>query len=431
VLGVTFLVAVVGLALFMPKNKSTTSTIVMIGEITKQVDGNEVLQQIMSTDESKLILNNAYIPEAIKSVTQGDDQLFTKLSKSISVAAGDDVSPSGNLVLTSSSITTEYTESMVDIFNNATTKLLALQNKTYKNHQEKIQNRIKDKKLELKIQADLRRIASEKLGLNNERFSNEEQLEKITDKVFLKQEELKHQGIVNAAEKKVNESNRSLTREKAALKRHEELIPILEERVKSLETELSNLTKQRESLYKQVGGDDSSSTLLTEALLAIDNRDSRYRNQIDTLDQQLRVEFTQTRVTIETRLETLSEQIVLEEQAVAIAKQNLEVFRVQRVYKTKELENNSDAIKIKFDSFDASHEAEVLRLEADIVDLELSLEQSTPSEVIAPPTTVPSSKTSLKLVGIGALFVGGMLGCFVAFFLELLAKVKVRAAESA
>jgi len=142
------IVFVIGLVLFMPKNKSTTSTIVMIGEITKQVDGNQVLQRIMTTDESKLILNNVYIPEAIKSVTQGDDQLFTKLSKSISVAAGDDISPSGNLVLTSSSITIEYTESMMDIFNNATTKLLVLQNKTYKNHQARIQNRIIEKQLE-------------------------------------------------------------------------------------------------------------------------------------------------------------------------------------------------------------------------------------------------------------------------------------------
>jgi uncharacterized protein involved in exopolysaccharide biosynthesis len=489
VLGVTFLVAVVGLALFMPKNKSTTSTIVMIGETTKQVDGNQVLQQIMSTDESKLILNNAYIPEAIKSVTQGDDQLFTELSKSISVAAGDEISPSGNLVLTSSSITTEYTESMMDILNNATTKLLVLQNKTYENHQKKIQNRIVAKKLELKIQTDSRRIASEKLPLKrnqyeiegkqiqlknlidprrielekiqlkNDLFSHRQQLDKNVDKELLLQEELKHQKAFDSAKKKLNLTTRSLTREDAALKRHEELIPVLEERIKTLETELSSVEKTRASLYEQLGGDGSSSTLLTEALLAIDNRDSRYRSQIDTLNERLTVEFPQARVTIETRLETLSEQIVLEEQAVAIAKQNLEVFRVEKEYHTQVLFNSSENIETRlnwfdaslevkkldlevdittssenlktgFDSFDAFHEAEVLRLEADIVDLELSLEQSTPSEVIAPPTTMPSSKTSLKLVGIGALFVGGMLGCFAAFFLELLSQARIRAAET-
>ena len=132
VIAISAIVFVVGLVLFMPKNKSTTSTIVMIGEITKQVDGNEVLQRIMSTDESKLILKNAYIPEAVKSVTQGDDQLFMKLSKSISVAAGDDISPSGHLILTSSSITAEYTESITDIFKYANIKLLELQNKTYR-----------------------------------------------------------------------------------------------------------------------------------------------------------------------------------------------------------------------------------------------------------------------------------------------------------
>ena len=95
-----------------------------------------------------------------------------------------------------------------------------------------------------------------------------------------------------------------------------------------------------------------------------------------------------------------------------------------------DITTSSENLKTGFDSFDAFHEAEVLRLEADIVDLELSLEQSTPSEVIAPPTTMPSSKTSLKLVGIGALFVGGMLGCFAAFFLELLSQARIRAAET-
>jgi len=489
VIAISAIVFVGGLVLFMPKNKSTTSTIVMIGETTKQVDGNEVLQGIMSTDESKLILKNAYIPEAVKSVTQGDDQLFTKLSKSISVAAGDDISPSGNLVITSSSISAEYQETMIGIMNNATSKLLELQNKTYENHQKKIQNRIVAKKLELKIQTDPRRIASEKLPLKrnqyeiegkqiqlknlidprrielekiqlkNDQFSHRQQLDKNVDKELLLQEELKHQKSFDSAKKKLNLTIVSLTREKAALKRHEELIPVLEERIKTLETELSSVEKTRASLYKQVGGEDSSSALLTEALLAIDNRDSRYRNQIDTLNQRLTVEFPQARVTIETRMETLSEQIVLEEQAVAIAKQNLEVFRVEKEYHTQTLFNSSENIETRlnwfdaslevkkldlevdittssenlktgFDSFDAAHEAEVLRLEADIVDLELSLEQSTPSEVIAPPTTVPASQTSLKLVGIGALFVGGMLGCFAAFFIELLAQAKVRVSES-
>jgi hypothetical protein len=429
VIAISATVFVIGLVLFMPKSGSTTSTIVMIGETTKKVDGNEVLQQIMSTDESKLILNNAYIPEAVKSVTQGDAQLFTTLFKSISVAAGDEISPSGNLVLTSSSISGKHEETMIGILNNATTKLLELQNKTYETHQARIQNQIKDKKLELKIQTDLRRIASEKLSLNNERFSNEQELEKNVDEELLKQDELKHQSVVNAAEKKLNETNRSLTREKAAIKRHEELVPVLEERLITLRTELSSVEKTRVSLHEQSSGDDSSSTLLIEALKAVDNRDNRYRNQIDSLGQQLFIEMPRARTDIETRIESLSEEILLSEQNVAIAKQDHAIFLLQRAYKTKELENNSDTIKTQFDSFDASHEADLLRLEADIVDLELSLEQSTPSEVIAPPTTIPSSKTSLKLVGIGALFVGGILGCFAAFFIELLAKAKVRVTE--
>jgi hypothetical protein len=490
VIAVAALVVVAGMLLFMPTSKSSVSTMLKIGEITKIVDENIVLQKIMSPNESKLVLEKVYLPEAIENITRGDDALFTSLSKSIIVndAAKEDLTSS--LLSIDCSVSEKNVENMITIFNYATSRLLTLQNKTYKTHQDQIQNRIVVKKLELKIQTDPRRIESEKLPLKrnqyeiegkqiklknlidprriesekmqlkNDLFSHRQQLDKNVDKELLLQEELKYQKGFDSAKKKLNVTTRSLTRENAALKRHEELIPVLEERVKTLEAELSNVEKRRASLYKQLGGDGSSSTLLTEALLAIDNRDGRYRSQIDTLNQRLTVEFPQARVTIETRLETLSEQIMLDEQTVAIAKQNLEVFRVEKEYRTKALFNSSENIetrlnwfdadqevkkldlevdittssenlKTRFDSFDATHEAAKLRLEADIVTLELSIAQSTPSEIIAQSTIAPVPKRSLKLIGIGALFIGVMFGCFAAFFLELLAQAKVRVSESA
>jgi hypothetical protein len=489
VVGMMILSIVVGVVLFMPKTKTMVTTVVSIGEIPKQVDGNEVIQQIMSVVESQQVLEKALLPQEINAIAQGDNDLVAYLSEHIRVDVGEKENPNVGIISIYSTISAEYLDSTKSVLEKSATELLTLQNKTFENHHVRIQDRITSKKLELKILQDPRRIESEKMPLTNiqyeiegkqiklknlidprriesekmqlknDLFSHTQQLDKNVDKELLLQEELKHQKTLDSAKKKLNSTVRSLTRENAALKRHEELIPVLEERINTLETELSSVEKARTSLYKQVGGDGSSSTLLTEALLVIDNRDSRYRSQIDTLNQRLSVEFPQARVAIETRLETLSEQIMLEEQAVAIAKQNIDVFRVEREYHTKSLFNSSENIdtrlswfdaslevkkldlevdiatssenlKTRLDAFDASHEAKVLRLEADIVSLELSLEQSTPSEIIAPPTTTPTPKTSLKLVGLGSLFVGVMLGCFVAFFIELLSQARIRVAET-
>ena len=431
VIAVSALVVVAGMFLFMPTSKYSVSTMLKIGEITQTVNGNIVLQKIMSPIESKQVVEKAYLPEAIESITQGDDALFMALSKSIIINDAAKEDSTSSLLSIDCSVSEENVENMITILNSVTNRLLTLQNKTHKTHQDQVQNRIIAKQLDLNILTDSRSVEAEKLSLSGDRFSNEQKLEKVKDEELLKQEELALTKRVYAAEKNLNSANRSLTRENAALKRHEELIPVLEERVKTLEAELSSVEKSRASLYKQLRGDGSSSTLLTEALLAIDDRDSRYRSQIDTLNQRLTIEFPQARVAIETRLDSLGEQIMLAEQGIAIAKQALTVFRIQKEYDTTALETSSGNINTRFDAFDASHEAAKLRLEADIVTLELSLAQSTSSEMIAQSTIAPLPKRSLKLVGIGSLFVGAMLGCFAAFFLELLAQAKVRVSESA
>jgi hypothetical protein len=431
IIAVSALVVVTGLFLFMPTSKSSVSTMLKIGEITETVDGNTVLRKIMSPNESKLVLEKVYLPEAIENITRGDDALFTSLSKSIVVngAAKEDLTSS--LLSIDCSVSEENVENMITIFNYATSRLLTLQNKKHKTHQDQIQNQISAKKLDLNILLDTRRVKAEKLSLNSDRFSNEQKLEKDKDEELLKQEELKHKKLVVAAENNLNAVNRTLARENAAYKRHEELIPILEERIKTLNTELSSIANARDSIYEQRGGDDSSSILLTEALRAIDNRDGRLRDQIEALNQNLTIDFPLTRVAIETRLDLLAESIMLAEDNMAIVKHNLAVFLVEKGYHTKELVASSANIDTMFEAFDASHEAAKLRLEADIATLELSLAQSTPSEIIAQSTIAPVPKRSLKLIGIGALFIGVMFGCFAAFFLELLAQAKVRVSESA
>ncbi|MBC8522531.1 hypothetical protein H8D29_01250, partial [PVC group bacterium] len=419
VVAISILVVVAGLFLFMPKSKTSVSTMLKIGEIAKMVDGNQVLQTIMSPNESKQIIEKVYLPEAIESISQSDDALFVALSKSTIVHDDAKKDSTSSLITIDCSITEVNTESMTTVLNSVTNRLLVLQNKKYKTHQEQVQNQIIAKQLDLKILTDTRRIDAEKLDLKTDRFLNEQELEKNEDEALLKQEELKYQKMVDIAETKLGAVNRSMARANEALKRHEELILFLEERMKTLETELLGVEKNRASLFKQFGGDGSSSTLLTEAILAIDSRDSRYRSQIDALNQRLAIDLPQARLEIGFRLESIAENIVSESQNVVIAKQNLEVFRIQKKYHTKELLASSGDIDTRFDGFDASHEAARLRLEADIVTLELSLAQSTPSEIIAQSTTIPLPKGSLKLVGIGSLFAGVMLGCFVAFFIEL------------
>ena len=431
VVAISILVVVAGLFLFMPKSKTSVSTMLKIGEIAKMVDGNQVLQTIMSPNESKQIIEKVYLPEAIESISQSDDALFVALSKSTIVHDDANKDSTSSLITIDCVVIEEVsTESMTTVLNSVTNRLLVLQNKKYKTHQEQVQNQIIAKQLDLKILTDTRRIDAEKLDLKTDRFLNEQELEKNEDEALLKQEELKYQKMVDIAETKLGAVNRSMASENEALKRHEELILFLEERMKTLETELLGVEKNRASLFKQFGGEDnSSSTLVTEALLAIDSRDSRYRNQIDALNQRLAIDLPQARLEIGFRLESIAENIVSESQNVVIAKQNLEVFRIQKKYRTKKLLASSGDIDTRFDGFDASHEAARLRLEADIVTLELSLAQSTPSEIIAQSTTIPLPKGSLKLVGIGSLFAGVMLGCFVAFFIELLAQAKVRASE--
>ena len=431
VVAISILVVVAGLFLFMPKSKTSVSTMLKIGEIAKMVDGNQVLQTIMSPNESKQIIEKVYLPEAIESISQSDDALFVALSKSTIVHDDANKDSTSSLITIDCVVIEEVsTESMTTVLNSVTNRLLVLQNKKYKTHQDRVQNQIIAKQLDLKILTDTRRIDTKKLDLKTDRFLNEQELEKNEDEALLKQEELKYQKMVDIAETKLGAENRSMASENEALKRHEELILFLEERMKTLETELLGVEKNRASLFKQFGGEDnSSSTLVTEALLAIDSRDSRYRSQIDALNQRLAIDLPQARLEIGFRLESIAENIVSESQNVVIAKQNLEVFRIQKKYRTKKLLASSGDIDTRFDGFDASHEAARLRLEADIVTLELSLAQSTPSEIIAQSTTIPLPKGSLKLVGIGSLFAGVMLGCFVAFFIELLAQAKVRASE--
>ena len=119
------------------------------------------------------------------------------------------------------------------------------------------------------------------------------------------------------------------------------------------------------------------------------------------------------------------------EENLAIARQAEVVYHVDREYRTGNLENNEDSIATRFGGFEATSEAEILRLKASITTLELSLGQSTPSIVISPATITTKPGMSLPVITAASLFVGGILGCFLVFFLELISRAKLRIAETA
>ena len=143
------------------------------------------------------------------------------------------------------------------------------------------------------------------------------------------------------------------------------------------------------------------------------------------------IDLPLARTEIEFRIASAESEIISTAQKVVVAEEELAVFLLERAYRIKVLEASSENIAVGLAAFDAVHEAKVSQLEEAIISLQLLLIQSTPSEVLAPPTKIPSPKQSIKTIAIGALFAGGIFGCFVAFFLELFAKAKVRAAETA
>jgi phosphoglycerate-specific signal transduction histidine kinase len=255
-------------------------------------------------------------------------------------------------------------------------------------------------------------------------------LDKNENEELVKQAELKQRRIVDAAENELSSRKGEKEREQIYLTRLDTLEPLLKQRIQGLEEELIEIDTSRTNLYEKLFTGGSPTSFVTDAILAIDRRDERTRTQIDTLTKQLLVEFPVQRKEIQWRLSTIERSIYMAEENLAIARQAEVVYHVDREYRTSDLEKNSESITTRIGGFEATSEAEILRLKASIATLELSLGQSTPSIVLSPATITPMPGMGLPLIIVGSLFVGGVLGCFLVFFLELISRAKLRIAET-
>lgn len=423
-----------GVYLMGNKQSLKVSTAVVIGELSTIRDGSEQVDKIMTLDESKQLLEAVLIPAEITTIAKGDNQLYQTLFDNITIDIGENIGeykPSENgIIVVSGEISDKYSEEMQGVLDTSTSSLLLLQNRVYEQQQAWINNKIEARKMDLKVKEDLRNVEADKLALMTTKFDNAVALDKNENEELVKQAELKQRRIVDAAENELSSRKGEKEREQIYLTRLDTLEPLLKQRIQGLEKELIEIDTSRTNLYEKLFTGGSPTGFVTDAILAIDRRDERTRSQIDDLTKQLLVEFPVQRKEIQWRLSTIERSIYMAEENLAIARQAEVVYHVDREYRTGNLENNSGSITTPIGGFEAANEAEILRLKASIATLELSLGQSTPSIVLSPATITPKPGRSLYVITAGSLFLGGMLGCFLVFFLELISMAKLRIAET-
>ncbi|MBC8310500.1 MAG: hypothetical protein H8E83_08310 [Planctomycetes bacterium] len=427
-----------GVYLMGNKQSLKVSTAVVIGELSTIRDGSEQVDKIMTLDESKQLLEAVLIPAEITTIAKGDNQLYQTLFDNITIDIGENIvenigeyKPSENgIIVVSGEISDKYSEEMQGVLDTSTSSLLLLQNRVYEQQQAWINNKIEARKMDLKVKEDLRNVEADKLALMTTKFDNAVALDKNENEELVKQAELKQRRIVDAAENELLSRQGDKEREQIYLTRLDTLEPLLKQRIQGLEKELIEIDTSRTNLYEKLFTGGSPTGFVTDAILAIDRRDERARSQIDNFTKQLLVEFPVQRKEIQWRLSTIERSIYMAEENLAIARQAEVVYHVDREYRTGNLENNSGSITTRIGGFEAANEAEILRLKASIATLELSLGQSTPSIVLSPATITPKPGRSLYVITAGSLFLGGMLGCFLVFFLELISRAKLRIAET-
>jgi len=430
----TIVVIMVGFYLFGNRQGVTVTSSVSMGELTTIRDGSEQVDKIMTLGESKQLLDSVFIPSAVASVAKEDNTLYQTLISNIKIDVGKEdkegrVSENGVLVM-SKNIGKKFSKETQDIFDASISKLIQYQNRVYEQQQAWLVKKIDDKKLELSIKEDQRNIELNKLALATDQFDNSVALNRNKNEELIKQEILKQRRIVDSAENELGTRKADKNREQIYLTRLDDLEPLLKQRIQGLEEELIEIDTSRTNLHEKLFTGGSSSSVVTDAALAIDRRDERIRSQIDNFTKQLLIEFPVQRKEIQWRLSSIDRAIYMAEENLAIARQSEVVYHIDREYRTGNLEKNSDSITTRISGFEATNEAEILRLKASIATLELSLGQSTPSVVLFPTRIVQKSEISLLVLGGGLLFVGGMLGCFLAFFLELISHARLRISET-
>jgi hypothetical protein len=400
-----------------------------VGELAVIRDGNEVVEKIMNFSESRALLKEVIIPAEIAAGAQGDTDLYLMFATNTKVVESPTVIETG-IITISGTFSENYSELAVDIFEASVHQLLVRQNRVYERQEDWVNNQIAIIKLELKNQQDSRRVEESMLSLKSSEFANMVALDKTTNEELIKQQVANQQAMIDSAETNLFSLKQSLILQNLALKRLVDLIPVLESRMRKAQDELVKVEEARARLIEQLGSKGSSSALVMEAMLAIDGRDFRYRNQIENINEQLLVDFPQQRVKLEIRLKSLKEEIILAETSVDTAVHALAIYHIHSEYEQKELEHKSKSINIRLDGTNAAREVEKQQLEASIKTLELSLRKSTPSKLLSTiKAPTERGKGYLFIVG-SSSFVGAVFGCFLVLLLNLISKARIRIANS-
>ena len=324
--------------------------------------------------------------------------------------------------------------------------------------------KIADKELSLQIHNDARAIAIGKqplldLQLSNQISQHEHKDEDLNRRIDLELQraivaaenaitELNYQRPILDATREIDNSIASILTEGIAAGELEDLIELYTTRRLELTEILRSVLEDRNNLRSQLGSKNNTSSLITEAINAVDARSAHYDTIISELDRQLHVDLPAERLLIESRVAALERQLSAQEQdlillkqdqnvklvaledALAIAKQEQRVSKLNRKYTQEKLDNETEAIKTAFSGYDASHEAMTLQLESVIADLRVVLDQSIPSEVLTPAEARSENTRANRATIIVVVMFFVAIGFFFVFFFELLDKVKHRIAET-
>ena len=161
--------------------------------------------------------------------------------------------------------------------------------------------------------------------------------------------------------------------------------------------------------------------------MAIDGRDERFRSSINYLDIELFSKIPEKEERAKAKIDVGLASIAELQMAIVLAEHTIIIFDVEQSYLKRNLQETNREINIQLSGFSATQEANIKILEQKKNGLELTSNQSSESNIVSQASATAEERRSMLTYVIGGVFAGGFLGCFLAFFLELVAKAKVRA----
>jgi len=511
----------IALAMYIIATRPQTlnvSAVFFVGEaavITEEVSLAEALagkkegliatELLMELRQSKTLLGSIYLPQAISNQLVNTEGKYLEFESNISIEIGDAVEKdnpkmSSKVIRVSATTTEEFVTDYKTIIDSALTDLAIKHNQVYSRHQDLTLRQIESKTQELDAHLDSRAIASGKQPLLDRQLSNQISQNEHKDEDLNRRIDLKLQRAItnakdaiknfsyqrpilaanrvidrtkesnlrnnNAATRTIVNKKASIDRERISFTRLDDLVKHYAARQNELMGILRVVEEERDGLRSQLGSKNNTSTLVTEAINAIDSRIARYETKISELDQQLNVDLPANRLLIEKNVELLNRQLAAQEEdlVLAIQKQRYElsvleedlvitikvqetklvtledalaatvheerVSKLNRTYTQEKLDNETEEIKTAISGYDATYEARTLQLNSDIDGLKVVLEQSTPSEILASAKARPEKSRSPIFIGMVIVMFFGAIGFFFAFFFELLDKAKSRIEET-